>query len=81
MHYTYILKSQSVPRQTYIGYTSDLPRRLEHHNQGFSEYTAKFRPWKLIFYAAFSNKQLALEFETYLKSHSGKAFTKKRLVG
>jgi len=80
MHYTYILKSQSTSNQTYIGYTSDLQKRLEQHNQGLSKHSAKFRPWELIFYAAFPNKQLALEFESYLKSHSGKAFMRKRLV-
>ena len=80
MYYVYILRSECVTKQTYIGYTSDLRQRLEQHNQGFSKHTAKFRPWELIFYAAFPDKQLALEFESYLKSHSGKAFTKKRLI-
>ena len=80
MNYVYILKSKRNATCTYIGYTSDLPQRLKQHNQGLSKHNAKFRPWELIFYAAFPNKQLALEFENYLKSHSGKAFTQKRLV-
>ena len=80
MYYVYILRSKCDNKCTYTGYTSDLRERLEQHNQGFSKHTAKFRPWELIFYAAFPNKQLALEFEVYLKSHSGKAFTRKRLV-
>ena len=40
---------------------------------------AKFKPWKLITYLAFSNRSKALSFEKYLKSHSGKAFANKRL--
>ena len=80
MYYVYILRSERVTKQTYIGYTSDIRQRLEQHNQGLSKHTAKFCPWKLIFYAAFPDKHLALEFESYLKSHSGKAFTRKRLI-
>ena len=37
-------------------------------------------PWKLIFFLAFQDKQTALSFEAYLKSHSGKAFLHKRLI-
>nr|WP_283809955.1 GIY-YIG nuclease family protein [Bradyrhizobium forestalis] len=40
---------------------------------------AKFKPWKLVWYCAFPDKMKALAFETYLKSHSGRAFSKKRL--
>ena len=80
MYYVYILKSKKTRAQTYIGYTSDLRQRFERHNQGLSKHTAKFRPWELIFYAVFPDKQVALEFESYLKSHSGKAFAQKRLL-
>jgi len=41
--------------------------------------TAKFKPRKLVWYCAFPDKYKALEFEKYLKSHSGRAFAKKRL--
>jgi predicted GIY-YIG superfamily endonuclease len=34
-------------------------------------------PWKLEFYAAFPNKSMAMNFEKYLKSGSGKAFSKR----
>ena len=42
-------------------------------------HTAKFKPWELVWYCAFPHKYKALEFEKYLKSHSGRAFAKKRL--
>jgi len=58
----------------------DLRKRLKVHNDGGNPHTMKFRPWKLIFYAAFENKERALEFERYLKTHSGKAFTVKHLI-
>jgi predicted GIY-YIG superfamily endonuclease len=37
-------------------------------------------PWILVWYCAFPDKQRALAFEAYLKSHSGRAFSKKRLL-
>ena len=79
MYYTYILKS-SKSSKLYYGYTSDLKRRIKEHNEGKSEYTRPFLPIKLIFYAAFEKENKAKDFELYLKSGSGKAFVKKRLV-
>jgi len=80
MYYVYILRSESSREQTYIGFTMDLRERLKVHNDGGNPHTVRFRPWKLIFYAAFENKERALEFERYLKTHSGKAFTVKHLI-
>ncbi|MDX2095626.1 MAG: GIY-YIG nuclease family protein, partial [Alphaproteobacteria bacterium] len=37
-------------------------------------------PWELVWYCAFPDKYKALEFEKYLKSHSGRAFANKRLL-
>lgn len=79
MHYVYLLRSETHPDQTYVGYTRDLQNRLKVHNQGGSPHTSKYRPWRLVTYLAFSNKTQSLEFEAYLKSHSGKAFAAKRL--
>jgi len=79
MYYIYMLRSESNPEKTYIGFTKDLKTRLSAHNLGQSPYTSKFNPWNLITYIAFNNRQKALDFEKYLKSHSGKAFAKKRL--
>jgi putative endonuclease len=79
MWYVYIIRSLSFPEQEYIGATADLKRRLPEHNAGKSARTAKFKPWELIWYSAFPDKHRALAFEKYLKSHSGRAFAKKRL--
>lgn len=80
MWYVYIIRSIAHPAQEYIGATANLRRRLADHNSGKSTHTAKFTPWKLAWYSAFSDKYKALEFEKYLKSHSGRAFSRKRLV-
>lgn len=79
MHYVYQLRSESDPAQTYIGYTENLKLRLAAHNAGSSSHTSKYRPGRLVTYHALKEKSKALGFERYLKSHSGKAFARKRL--
>ena len=80
MYYVYIIRSTSNPDKFYIGATSDLKQRIADHNNGKSSHTSKYLPWELECYLGFSNKQKAYDFEKYLKSHSGRAFAKKRLM-
>ncbi len=80
MFYVYIIRSSSHPHQIYVGFTEDLKSRLHSHNKGDCSHTSKYIPWELQFYCAFNKKKKALEFETYLKSHSGKAFSTKHLL-
>ncbi len=80
MYFTYILQSVNSPDQYYYGSTSDVHKRLEQHNDGESYHTSKYKPWKLLFYAAFETRELAEDFEKYLKNSSGRAFMRKRLI-
>jgi predicted GIY-YIG superfamily endonuclease len=80
MWYVYIIRSINFPDQEYTGASEDLKQRMSDHNSGKSTHTAKFAPWELFWYSAFPDKYKALEFEKYLKSHSGRAFAKKRLI-
>jgi len=77
--YVYIIRSITCPEREYTGATANLKQRLYDHNVGKSAHTAKFIPWELVWYGAFRSKYSALAFERYLKSHSGRAFAKKRL--
>jgi putative endonuclease len=77
--YVYILQSELDPKHFYTGITEDLDARLSKHNSGEVTHTAKFRPWRIKSYVAFTDERRALAFEEYLKSGSGRAFTKKRL--
>ena len=79
MYYVYILWS-SKSKNFYYGYTEDLKKRIKQHNDGISFATKPYRPWKLVFYAAFDSMNLAKDFERYIKTGSGKAFAYKRLV-
>jgi putative endonuclease len=56
-----------------------LKRRLADHNSGRSHHTARFMPWRLKTYLAFSDHKKAAAFERYIKSGSGHAFANKRL--
>lgn len=80
MYYVYILKSLSQSDRIYVGYTTNLKQRMERHNSGDCISTSKLRPWKLETYFAFRDMNKAKSFEEYLKSHSGRIFTQKRLL-
>ena len=43
-HYVYILRSESEPERHYTGITGNLRSRLQAHNAGLCEHTAKYRP-------------------------------------
>ena len=79
MTYVYLIESVHEPAQRYVGHTADLKERLAMHNAGKSLHTAKHRPWNLACYLAFADEKKAREFERYLKSGSGRAFSNKRL--
>lgn len=78
MYYSYILLLSD--NTYYTGFSSDLKTRIKDHQIGNVPQTRNLRPLKLIYYSAFSTKKLALDFEKYLKSHSGFAFRNKRLI-
>jgi predicted GIY-YIG superfamily endonuclease len=78
MKYVYLLQSVDFPKETYVGLTDDLKKRLAAHNAGQSSHTSKFKPWQLVTYVAFSDEAKAVAFERYMKSSSGRAFAKKR---
>ena len=77
MHYVYLIRSIEQPDQKYSGVTDDLKKRLAEHNAGKSIHTNKFKPWKLVTYIAFNDRNKAEAFEKYLKQGTGHAFAKK----
>ena len=80
MYYVYILRSQKRFQRLYIGLTRNIKARLAQHNRGESTYTKTYAPWVLEAYLGFGNKKVAESFEAYLKTSSGLAFLKKRLL-
>lgn len=78
MFYTYLLESLN-DKSWYIGYTSDLKKRFISHNKGLNRSTKNNRPWKLIYYEAYTERIDAKKRELFLKSGSGRKFLKKQL--
>ncbi len=61
----------------YIGYTSDIEKRMLSHNQLATKgYTIKYRPWKIIYTEIFESKSEALKREKQLKSAKGRLFVR-----
>ena len=75
--FVYILRSVADPSRHYTGITSDVAARIEWHNHGPCGCTVNYRPWSLVVAFEFPAEQEARRFETYLKSGSGRAFTKR----
>lgn len=80
MYYIYILQSINFSQEHYVGYSEDLRSRIKAHNFGDSKHTRKFRPWKLVCYLGFAQKESAKQFEQYLKTGSGRAFLKRHFL-
>ena len=77
MYVVYILQSIKYPDRHYTGITTDLESRLVMHNHGDVPHSSKHSPWKVIVAVHFESKKKALAFEKYLKSGSGRAFSKR----
>ncbi len=69
MNFVYILFC--VDKKLYIGYTTNLKRRLKEHQDGRSRSTLHRRPVKLIYYEHYCNKKDSKAREVYLKSGGG----------
>jgi len=77
-HYVYVLRSEK-DKNLYIGYTTDLAKRVNKHNakQNFS--TKSRTPFKLIYAEATLNKEDAQRREHYFKTSQGRRFIALRL--
>jgi len=78
MHYVYVLRSVR-DHGFYIGYSSNLLRRLRQRSEGNSQATSHRGPWKLIYYEAYLEQVDALGREKYLKSGAGRRFLRSQL--
>ncbi len=67
----YILYSMK-DTKLYIGYTTNLTRRLGEHDLGKSKSTAPRRPFRLLFCEFYLSKEDAIRREKYFKTTAGK---------
>ncbi len=78
MHYVYAIQGKK-NKKIYIGYTNDLRKRFKMHNLGKVFSTQPYKPFDLIYYEAYRNKNDAVEREKFLKSGWGKNYMKRIL--
>lgn len=78
MFYNYVLQSKQ-NKNLYVGYTSDLKKRLKEHNQRAVFSTKSFVPWEIIYYEACLDEKDAKRREHYLKTSQGQRLLKRRL--
>jgi putative endonuclease len=57
VYYVYLIESISAQGKRYLGMTTDLKERLQEHNAGKSSHSAKFKPWKMTTYIAFTDSE------------------------
>ena len=77
-HYVYVLRS-ATDENFYVGYTKDLRRRKEEHDNGNVRSTASRRPLELVYYEACRSQADATKREKYLKTAWGKRYIKGRI--
>ena len=65
----YMLKSVGSNSVTYVGYTSNLKKRIGLHNKGKGAKFTRGRKWKLIYKEKCNSKSEAISREYYIKNN------------
>lgn len=79
MYYLYRIQSLEYPDKSHIGITHNVKKRLALHNSGRVDKTSEYAPWRVSFYAAFTRKERAEAFKTFLKTPEGRDFAHEHL--
>jgi putative endonuclease len=80
MYYVYVLYSSDYAK-IYIGYSINPEVRLKAHNGNRNKgWTAKYKPWIIIYSETLSTKREALLREKQLKSFRGREFIRSLLA-
>ena len=64
-----MLKSKSIRPVTYVGYTNDLKKRINLHNNNKGAKFTRGRKWKLIYKEKLNSKKEAISREYYIKKN------------
>jgi len=74
--YLYILQSE-LNEMFYVGISPNLEQRLEFHNHLGQGFTARYRPWKLVFTKEYPTRQQAQAAEKKIKARKSKEYIKR----
>ena len=79
MHIVYLLQNRNDPKRHYVGLCKNLKKRLAEHNTGECKTTSEAKDWEIDVAVYFRDEKKAAAFERYLKTGSGRAFSRKHL--
>ncbi len=66
--FVYVIASQhGADRRTYVGWTTDLEKRVGRHNAGTGAKSTRGRCWVLIYAERYKSRGAAMSREWYLK--------------
>ena len=68
-YFVYVLKSTKKNIVTYVGYTSNLKKRINLHNSGKGAKFTRGRKWRLIYKEKLPSKSKAISRESYIKKN------------
>ena len=68
-YYVYMLKSLGKVSVTYVGYTNNLTKRIDLHNNNKGAKFTRGRKWKLIYKEKTNSKKEAISREYYIKKN------------
>ena len=80
MHYVYVLADLQTKKR-YIGFTSDLRKRVAEHKGRRGAKATKHGHWKLVYYEAFASKADAIQRERRLKQDGRARYQLMRRIG
>jgi putative endonuclease len=73
VYYVYLIKTlKGFYNKSYVGYTNNLPKRINKHNTNLGAKSTKGYKWELVFKKRFYSKNRALSFEYKLKKDKNK---------
>ena len=68
VYYVYLIKTlEGFLKKSYVGYTNNLIKRLDNHNNNLGAKSTKGYKWELVYKKKFYSKNKALSFEYKLK--------------
>ena len=68
-YFVYMLKSKGKKTITYVGYTNNLKKRIDIHNNSKGAKFTRGRKWKLIYKEVYRTKKEAISREYYIKNN------------
>lgn len=78
MYTAYVMVSKTFQIR-YVGSTSDVNKRINFHNNGFSKFTKGRGPWMLVYKEDFPTRSEAMLREQFFKTGVGREYLDRKI--